>query len=76
MGYESLQANRKTKEGDRHPDRNAQFEHINAKVQQYIGLQQPVISVDTKKVESVGDFAKNGGQALETVRKAGESTHA
>jgi transposase len=60
MGY-SLQANRKTKEGDSHPDRNAQFEHINARVQQYIGLQQPVISVDTKKKELVGDF-KNSGQ--------------
>jgi transposase len=60
MGY-SLQANRKTKEGDGHPDRNAQFEHINAKAQQYIGLQQPVISVDTKKKELVGDF-KNSGQ--------------
>lgn len=57
----SLQANRKTKEGADHPDRNAQFEHINAKVQQYIGLKQPVISVDTKKKELVGDF-KNGGQ--------------
>jgi len=57
----SLQANRKTKEGDSHPDRNAQFEHINAKVQQYIGLRQPVISVDTKKKELVGDF-KNSGQ--------------
>jgi transposase len=60
MGY-NLQANRKTKEGDGHPDRNAQFEHINAKAQQYIGLQQPVISVDTKKKELVGDF-KNSGQ--------------
>ena len=60
IGY-SLQANRKTKEGDSHPDRNAQFEHINAKVQQYIGLRQPVISVDTKKKEFVGDF-KNSGQ--------------
>jgi transposase len=57
----SLQANRKTKEGEDHPDRNAQFEHINAKVQQYIGIQQPVISVDTKKKELVGDF-KNGGR--------------
>lgn len=57
----SLQANRKTKEGQNHPDRNAQFEHINAKVQQYIGRQQPVISVDTKKKELVGDF-KNSGQ--------------
>lgn len=60
MGY-SLQANRKTKEGDSHPDRNAQFEHINARVRQYMDLRQPVISVDTKKKELVGDF-KNGGQ--------------
>jgi transposase len=59
-GY-SLQANRKTKEGDSHPDRNAQFEHINARVQEYMCLRQPVISVDTKKKELVGDF-KNGGQ--------------
>src|SRR6266851_7791274 len=58
-GY-SLQANRKTKEGDSHPDRNAQFEHINARVQEYLGLRQPVISVDTKKKELIGDF-KNGG---------------
>ena len=58
----SLQANRKTKEGEEdHPDRDAQFEYINAKVKQYIGRQQPVISVDTKKKELVGDF-KNGGQ--------------
>ncbi|MGA2594345.1 MAG: ISAzo13 family transposase [Bryobacteraceae bacterium] len=57
----SLQANRKTKEGDSHPDRDAQFEHINAKVQQYIKRQQPVISVDTKKKELVGDL-KNAGQ--------------
>jgi hypothetical protein len=60
MGY-SLQANRKTKEGDSHPGRNAQFEHINARVQQYMDLRQPVISVDTKKKELVGDF-KNGGR--------------
>src|SRR5271169_1306837 len=57
----SLQANRKTQEGDSHPDRNAQFEHINARVQQYLGRKQPVISVDTKKKEWVGDF-KNSGQ--------------
>jgi transposase len=60
MGY-SLQANRKTKEGDSHPDRNAQFEYINDRVKQYMDLRQPVISVDTKKKELVGDF-KNGGQ--------------
>ena len=58
----SLQVNRKTKEGDSHPDRNAQFEHINAKVQQYLQSKQPVISVDTKKKELVGEF-KNSGQA-------------
>jgi hypothetical protein len=58
----SLQANRNTKEGEAdHPDRDAQFEYINAKVKQYIGRKQPVISVDTKKKELVGDF-KNGGQ--------------
>ena len=57
----SLQGNRKTKEGASPPDRNAQFEHINAKVLRYIGLKQPVISVDTKKKELVGDF-NNGGQ--------------
>ena len=57
----SLQSNRKTKEGDSHPDRDAQFAHINTRVQQYIGLKQPVISVDTKKKELVGDF-KNSGQ--------------
>ena len=57
----SLQANRKTKEGESHPDRNAQFEYIDAKVQQHLQRKQPVISVDTKKKELVGDF-KNGGQ--------------
>jgi hypothetical protein len=60
MDY-SLQANRKTKEGDSHPDRNAQFEYIDNKVKTYIALRQPVISVDTKKKELVGDF-KNAGQ--------------
>ena len=57
----SLQANRKTKEGNSHPDRNAQFEYIDHKVQAYQALRQPVISVDTKKKELVGDF-KNAGQ--------------
>ncbi len=58
-GY-SLQSNRKTKEGGAHPDRNAQFEHINATVQAFQKRGQPVISVDTKKKELVGNF-KNGG---------------
>jgi transposase len=59
-GY-SLQGNRKTKEGGAHPDRNAQFEHINATVKKFQRRGQPVISVDTKKKELVGDF-KNGGR--------------
>ena len=60
MGY-SLQANQKTMEGKQHPDRNAQFEYINKRVRSHQRSAQPVISVDTKKKEKVGDF-KNGGQ--------------
>lgn len=48
LGY-SLQANRKTREGISHPDRNAQFEHLSGKVKWCLGRRQPVISVDTKK---------------------------
>ena len=59
-GY-SRQANRKTREGSAHPDRNAQFEHINTLVKGFLGRSQPAISVDTKKKELVGDF-KNGGR--------------
>jgi transposase len=62
LGY-SLQANSKTKEGTNHPDRNAQFEHLNGKVKWCLGRRQPVISVDTKKKELVGDF-KNIGREL------------
>jgi transposase len=62
LGY-SLQANRKTNEGASHPDRNAQFEHLNAKVKWSLSRKEPVISVDTKKKELVGDF-KNGGREL------------
>jgi hypothetical protein len=57
----SLQANRKTREGSSHPDRNAQFEHINAKAEEFLNLGQPAISVDAKKKEQVGDY-KNGGR--------------
>ena len=57
----SLQANRKTREGSSHPDRNAQFEHIAGKVRSFQQRGQPVISVDTKKKELVGDF-KNAGR--------------
>ena len=56
----SRQVNRKTHEGASHPDRDAQFEHINAKVVAAQAAGQPVISVDTKKKELVGNF-KNGG---------------
>ena len=59
-GY-SLQSNRKTKEGDSHPDRNAQFEHINLMVTRFQQRGEPVISVDTKKKELIGPF-KNGGR--------------
>ena len=57
----SLQANRKTREGASHPDRNAQFEYINHWVLAFQHRNQPAISVDTKKKELVGDF-KNGGR--------------
>jgi len=59
LGY-SLQGNRKTREGASHPDRNAQFEHISRKVKAFQRRNQPVISVDTKKKELVGDFANKG----------------
>lgn len=59
-GY-SLQGNRKTMEGQSHPDRNAQFEHINDEVKRFQQQGYPVISVDTKKKELVGEF-KNGGR--------------
>jgi hypothetical protein len=60
LGY-SLQSNRKTKEGESHPDRDAQFEYINRQAKLFQRLGQPVVSVDTKKKELVGDF-KNGGR--------------
>lgn len=60
QGY-SLQANRNTREGSSHPDRNAQFGYINRQVMAFQKRQQPVISVDTKKKELVGEF-KNAGE--------------
>jgi len=60
MGY-SLQANRKTSEGASHPDRDVQFAYINERTKAFQAGGSPVISVDTKKKELVGDF-KNGGQ--------------
>jgi hypothetical protein len=60
LGY-SLQAAQKSNEGTSHPDRNAQFELINATAEDFMQRQQPVVSVDTKKKELVGDF-KNAGR--------------
>ena len=60
QGY-SLQGNRKTEEGEDHPDRDAQFRHINAAVKQYLKQAWPVISADTKKKELIGNYY-NGGQ--------------
>ncbi len=59
----SLQANKKTIEGTTHPDRNAQFEHINSTAKEYLAEGQPVISVDTKKKELVGRF-RNAGREV------------
>ena len=59
MDY-SLQANRKTKDGSSHPDRNAQFEYINGRVQDFQTRGQPVVSVDTKKKELIGNFRNPG----------------
>ena len=63
LGY-NLQANRKTEEGKGHPDRDAQFEHINRKVRSFQRRGQPVVSVDTKKKELVGNY-KNPGREWE-----------
>jgi len=57
----SLQGNQKTQEGKQHPDRNAQFEHINAEATKQMRAHNPVISVDTKKKELIGNY-KNGGE--------------
>jgi len=64
----SLQANRKTTEGAAHPDRNAQFGHINEQTTLFQERGQPVVSVDTKKKELVGDF-RNGGQEWQPTGK-------
>ena len=59
MGY-SLQGNRKTEEGGKHPDRNAQFQYIYDKTKIFQNNNNPVISVDTKKKENIGNFKNNG----------------
>ena len=66
----SLQGNRKTREGGDHPDRDAQFAHINATASAYLAAGDPVISVDAKKKELVGDF-KNSWPGVEAGGTAG-----
>ena len=61
LGY-SLQGVRKTKEGSSHPDRDAQFRYIQKQVKAFQKRRQPVISVDTKKKELIGDFANAGSE--------------
>jgi hypothetical protein len=74
MGY-SLQANRKTREGAQHPDRDAQFEHINAMVAVALQAGQPVISVDAKKRELVGDFKAVGRELAPNGKPVKVRTH-
>ena len=59
LGY-SLQSNKKTKEGGKHPDRDAQFEFINSLAKEFLSAEDPVISVDCKKKEPVGEYKNNG----------------
>lgn len=61
MDY-SLQGNRKTEEGDDHPDRDAQFNHINEQVRRALARKEPVVSVDTKKKELIGNYVNAGQQ--------------
>ena len=61
MDY-SLQSNRKTKEGKSHPDRDAQFQHINQQVRRALAAGRPVVSVDTKKKELIGNYENRGRQ--------------
>jgi hypothetical protein len=73
-GY-SLQANRKTREGARHPDRNAQFEFISRRVRAFQRRGWPVLSVDTKKKELLGDFRNGGREWQPTGRPAEVRVH-
>ncbi len=72
QGY-SLQANRKTIEGKQHPDRDAQFEHINKRVGAFLRTRQPAISIDTKKKEPLGNM-KNAGQTYRPKGKPAKVT--
>ena len=71
----SLQSNRKTEEGDDHPDRDAQFRHINTLVKQSLAAGRPVISVDTKKKELIGNYVNRGKQWLPAKRPVPVNGH-
>ncbi len=73
-GY-SLQANRKTREGTQHPDRDAQFQHINQTVAAALGAGEPAISIDSKKRELVGDFKAVGREFEPSGRPVEVRTH-
>ena len=68
-------SNRKTKEGGKHPDRDAQFEYINAKVKSFQAEDQPVISIDAKKKELLGEFKNGGSDYSPQGRPIGVNTH-
>ena len=74
QGY-SLQSNRKTEEGADHPDRDAQFRHINSRVKRALAAKAPVISVDTKKKELIGNYVNGGQQWLPAKRPKKVSGH-
>jgi len=74
QGY-SLQSNRKTEEGEDHPDRDAQFRHINTQVKRALAKGTPVISVDTKKKELLGNYDNNGQQWLPAKRPVKVNGH-
>jgi hypothetical protein len=65
----SLQGNRKTREGEDHPDRDAQFTFINAAVKTALAEDQPVISVDTKKRNWLAIFKNNGREGMASARR-------
>ena len=74
LGY-SLQANRKTREGKQHPDRNAQFEHINRRVTARHRRGEPALSVDTKKKEVLGNLKNPGRMSRVTRNSNNPSSH-
>ena len=74
MGY-SLQANHKTREGIDNPDRNAQFLYINDCVKSFLDADQPVISVDTKKKENLGNYSNKGREYRPKGKPLATNTH-